>query len=430
MNPSRKITLCLILPIITLGLLGACQNNQKSMLNNRNKKASEILGNSNYPAICYGGYRHVDRNIEPTREEVKEDVLIMSALGFKVIRTYNVFYQEATHLLSVIKELKESDPNFEMYVMLGAWIDCKNPRTDSVNHNEESELNQSEIEKAIKLTKEYPDIVKIIAVGNEAMVHWATSYFVQPSVILKWVDYLQELKKTSELPSDLWVTSSDNFASWGGGGAEYHKPELNKLIQAVDYISIHTYPMHDTHYNPAFWGVDESEADLSDTSKIQLAINRSVIYAANQYKSVLRYLKSLGIKKEVHIGETGWASYCNGLYGHNGSKAVDEYKSGLYYKAINNWAKNNGVSCFYFEAFDEPWKDGSNPGGSENHFGLIDIEGSVKFAIWDQFDKGNLKGLTRNGEALKRSHISLSEISQLSLVPRMISLHDSLMEVK
>ncbi|MEI2710582.1 MAG: hypothetical protein V9E96_16445 [Chitinophagaceae bacterium] len=34
----------------------------------------------------------------------------------------------------------------------------------------------------------------------------------------------------------------------------------------------------------------------------------------------------LGIKKPVHIGETGWATVCNELYGNNGSKATDEYK--------------------------------------------------------------------------------------------------------
>jgi hypothetical protein len=30
---------------------------------------------------------------------------------------------------------------------------------------------------------------EIIAVGNEAMVHWAWDYYVEPAIILKWVDY-------------------------------------------------------------------------------------------------------------------------------------------------------------------------------------------------------------------------------------------------
>jgi hypothetical protein len=68
-----------------------------------------------------------------------------------------------------------------------------------------------------------------------------------------------KILKKGELPETLWITSSDNFASWGGGGSEYHKDDLNELIKAVDYISMHTYPMHDTHYNPDFWGVREEE---------------------------------------------------------------------------------------------------------------------------------------------------------------------------
>ena len=47
-----------------------------------------------------------------------------------------------------------------------------------------------------------------------------------PSIILKWVNHLQNLKKTGELPKDLWITSSDNFASWGGGSNEYHAEDL------------------------------------------------------------------------------------------------------------------------------------------------------------------------------------------------------------
>jgi hypothetical protein len=86
------------------------------------------------------------------------------------------------------------------------------------------------------------------------MVKWATAYYVQPSIILKWVNHLQDLKKKGGLSKDLWITCSDNFSSWGGGDKEYHTKELNELIKAVDYISMHTYQMHDTHYHPVFWG--------------------------------------------------------------------------------------------------------------------------------------------------------------------------------
>ncbi|CAL6318802.1 unnamed protein product [Bathycoccus prasinos] len=162
------------------------------------------------------------------------------------------------------------------------------------------------MEKAVALANQYPDIVKVIAVGNEAMVKWAESYYVEPWIILKWVNYLQDLKKEGKLSKDLWITSSDNFASWGGGGDEYHVEDLNKLIHAVDYISMHTYPMHDTHYNPVFWRVPGEQSKLSDRKKIDLAMDRSIEYAKSQYE--------------------GWASLSTGHYGPDGSKACDEYK--------------------------------------------------------------------------------------------------------
>ena len=61
--------------------------------------------------------------------------------------------------------------------------------------------------------------------------------------------------------------------------AEYHVEDLEKLIHAVDYISMHTYPMHDTHYNPVFWGVMEDEEKLSESEKIDKAMLKAKEYA-------------------------------------------------------------------------------------------------------------------------------------------------------
>lgn len=389
----------------------SCQNNSNTerkintLSKQSNISAKDILGNSNYLAMSYGGYRHSDHNIEPTLDELKEDMKILSAMGVKIVRTYKVHFPQASNLLKVIEDLKKEDSNFEMYVMLGGWIDCKNAWTDQEpDHNAESERNAIEIATIVKLANQYPDIVKVIAVGNEAMVKWATSYYVQPGVILKWVNHLQGLKKSNQLPKDIWITSSDNFASWGGGHEEYHVEDLNKLIAAVDYLSVHTYPMHDTHYNPVFWGAREDEQGNTDIEKIDAAMLRAKEYAMSQYNSVKKYMESLGIDKPIHIGETGWASQSNKLYGPNGSKATDEYKEGSYYKHMREWTNSEGISCFYFEGFDEPWKDAGNPGGSENHFGLINLQSQAKYAIWDLVDKGIFDGLTRDGKSITKSY--------------------------
>lgn len=367
--------------------------------------AKDLLGHPDYLAISYGGYRKPTRDIQPTVSELKEDMKILSAMGVGILRTYNTKLDHATNVLKAIRALKNEDPDFEMYVMVGAWIDCKDAWTAAPDHEAESDAaNQAEIERAVIMAMEYPDIVKVIAVGNEAMVKWAGSYYVQPKFILKWVNHLQALKAADKLPKDLWITSSDNFASWGGGDTLYHTEDLTNLIKAVDFVSMHTYPMHDTHYNPAFWGITKAEKYLSKREKIDAAMKRAGEYAQLQYKNTADYIHTIDPDKPIHIGETGWASASNGFYGNKGSKATDEYKSAHYYKFIRAWTAQENISCFYFEAFDEPWKDAGNPGGSENHFGLFDVTGKAKYVLWDLKDRGVFKGLSRDGKPISKTH--------------------------
>ena len=396
MNFKIKILFGLLLILI----MSCSEQSEKKDLN-----AADILGNPEYLAISYGGYRENTRDIQPTIEELKEDMKLLNVMGVKILRTYNVHLAQASNLLKAISELKKEDPNFEMYVMLGAWIDCKNAFTDlEPDHYQESDRNAVEIATAVALAKHYPKIVKIIAVGNEAMVRWATSYFVQPNVILKWVNHLQELKQQGELPKDLWITSSDDFLSWGGGDPSYHTPDLEALVKAVDYVSMHTYPMHNSFYNPQFWNVPVEEQNLYEEEKVEKAMMRAIDFAKKQFRDVSNYIKSIDSTKTIHIGESGWTTLANENYGETGSRAADEYKAGTYYKLMREWTKKENISLFYFEAFDEQWKDAKNPLGSENHFGLINLKGEAKYAIWDLVDNNTFKGLTRNGQNISKTY--------------------------
>ena len=388
--------------IISLFLLASCsQSGDLSM----DKSAKEFIGNPDYPAISYGGYREKSREQQPTINEIKEDLLIMHAQGFRVFRTYDLHHPFAENTLKAIKEIKQADSDFEMYVMLGAWIQCKDAFTENPIHEEEDfEGNKFEITEAVRLAQEYPDIVKIIAVGNEAMVHWAWSYHVPPKFVLKWVKYLQELKANGDLNDDLWVTSSDNFASWGGGSDDYHNDDLDELIRSVDFVSMHTYAFHDTHYNPSFWNLDAVPENLDKQDTIKQAMKRAVDYELNQFDSVKKYVHEIDPSKEVHIGETGWSSVASELYGYGGTEAADEYKLGLYYQMISDICYSMSLTCFYFSAFNEPWKDSTNENGSENHFGLFTVEGKAKYPLWEQVDNGVFNNLTRGGNPIEKTY--------------------------
>jgi exo-beta-1,3-glucanase (GH17 family) len=419
MKSVLKILVSVLVLLIGFGC-NTKKENSKEVIKEE-MTAAKILGNPNYLAISYGGYREKSRENQPTISELKEDLKLMHAMGIRIIRTYNVQPElpHASNILEAIHQLKKDDASFEMYVMLGAWIDCLNAWTEHApDHEIESAQNEGEIGRAVALANKYPDIVKVIAVGNEAMIQWATSYFVRPNVILKWVNHLQDLKKDGKLSKDLWVTCSDDFASWGGGDPGYRVKDLEDIIKAVDYVSMHTYAYHNSHYNPGFWKVPENEQGLSDIEKIDNSMLRAIDFAKSQYKEVSDYVKSIDSTKTIHIGETGWATVSSGHYGVNGSRATDEYKQGLYYNLLREWTSKEGISCFYFEAFDEQWKDAQNSKGSENHFGLFTLKGEAKYPIWSLVDKGVFKDLKRGGNPIiKTFNGDKKELMKTVLVP-------------
>ena len=387
--------------IISFFLIALCSKSGDLVMS---KNAKDIIGNNSYPAISYGGYRGKSREIQPSIEDIKEDLKIMFAQGFRIIRTYDLHHPFAENTLKAISELKNSDPDFEMYVMLGAWIQCKDAFTDVPIHNEEDlEGNKVEIAEAVRLAQDYQDIVKVIAVGNEAMVHWATSYHLEPKYILKWVKHLQDLKINGTINNNIYITSSDNFASWGGGSEEYHNDDLDELIKSVDYVSMHTYAFHDTYYNPVFWNLSGDLEDLSKKDIIKKAIQKAVEYELSQFNSVQEYIHGIDSSKQVHIGETGWSSVASDLYGYGGTEAADEYKLGLYYEMITDVCVAKSISCFYFSAFDEPWKDSQNENGSENHFGLFTVHGEAKYPLWEKVDQNVFDGLSRGGSPIKKT---------------------------
>lgn len=319
--------------------------------------ANQILGNANYPAISYSGFRGNDRNTEPTIAQIKEDLGLIAGQGYKVIRTYDLQHDFAENVLQAISELKAADSNFEMYVFLGVWIEChgawQQPNHDYIN----AEKASDEINEAIRLAGEYSDIIKVISVGNEAMVHWAYWYWVKPSEITKWVKHLKGCRTNGIISEDILITSDENYRAWGGDET-YHSQDLVDLIDAVDFLSVHTYPYF-------------SNEDLAGGDDI---ISGSVNVAANQVQRVKDYLTSIGSDKPVHIGETGWATRSSDGY----AEVANVANQSAYYSAIKAWGVENNMTVCLFSAFDETWKIHWDVNHSENNFGIFGLDRTLK----------------------------------------------------
>ena len=64
----NKITNKLPVLFILIALMSySCSSEEAS------KSAKDILGNPEYQAICYGGYRDTVRTVQPSIQEIKDD---------------------------------------------------------------------------------------------------------------------------------------------------------------------------------------------------------------------------------------------------------------------------------------------------------------------------------------------------------------------
>ena len=100
---------------------------------------------------------------------------------------------------------------------------------------------QKKLQEPLHWLNQYPDIVKIIAVGNEAMVNWATSYYVQPCYF-KMGKSFTRIKEKRKLPK---IYGLQVLMILHLGEVEIQvtiRRFREALIKAVDYVSMHTYP--------------------------------------------------------------------------------------------------------------------------------------------------------------------------------------------
>jgi exo-beta-1,3-glucanase (GH17 family) len=291
---------------------------------------SEVLSISKGPAVCYSGYRsgQVPGVSYPSYEQVKEDLLIV-----KQHWTYIRLYSCDNHSKTVLEVIEKEQ--LDLKVMLGAYIIAEenNPNCPwgggvySKKELEQNKVNnQIEINKLIEFANKYTSIVFTLSVGNEACVDWTDHMVPVERVIM----YVNQLKEATKQP----VTFCENYSPW--------LDKLAPLVDAVDFISIHTYPL---------WEYK--------------TIDQAIEYTKQNYYAVCEKYPN----KLVVITEAGWASTSNGQ-GIPVEHANPIFQK-IYYKELSSWSKDESILTFIFEAFDEPWKGSDDPNEPEKHWGLF-----------------------------------------------------------
>lgn len=297
-------------------------------------------------AICYSGFRQGQHpgGIYPSYEEVKEDLLLLHK-HWKYLRMFDCDPHAAT-VLEVIRKEK-----LDFQLMLGAYINAEMnnfncPWDGGVYTEEQLEINkvtnQEKINRLIDWANQHPDLIFSVSVGNEACVDW-TDHYVPESKVL---DFVTQVKGKIAQP----VTFCENYAPW--------LFKLEKLVQAVDFISIHTYPVWEYKH-----------------------IYESLDHTKENYYSVARKYPD----KPVVITEAGWATNSNGR-GINPDNVNEEYQM-IYFERLMEWVEKENILAFFFEAFDESWKGSSEPLEPEKHWGLFKIDRTPKMAMNNLFEK-------------------------------------------
>ena len=291
-------------------------------------------------AICYSGYRDgqsPDCGEFPSYDQVKQDLLILKD-DWKSLRLYSCDEHSKT-ILDVIK-----NEGFAFDVMLGAYVTgevCNENCPWGGLYTEEQIANNKlhnkhQIEQLIQLANQYPSIISSVSIGNEASVSWTDHLVPTESLI----EYAQQTQSQVSQP----VTFCENYVPW----LEHLRP----LAEHLDVISIHTYPVWE------FKTIDEGLA-----------------YTIANYQAV----KQAYPDKQIIITEAGWATNSNGHGIH--SDNVNENFQLHYFHQLMNWAQEQEVLVYFFEAFDENWKGSPDPLEPEKHWGIYKADRTPKLVM-------------------------------------------------
>lgn len=129
-----------------------------------------------------------------------------------------------------------------------------------------AERNDREVEKLIAMVKEFPEEIFAVSIGNENTPSWGKRIVPVERLMM----HAKRFKEAIDKP----VTFCEGVLEW---------KSLQKLAELMDFISIHSYPLH---YGNT---IDESwKGEAEDSCEC----NWGLYYESRQPKPVIASLKS------------------------------------------------------------------------------------------------------------------------------------------
>ncbi len=276
-----------------------------------------------------------------TPANVLQDLRLVQATGIGTIRLFTSKIFSET-VLKVIR-----DNGLDLKVQLGSYmVPPVSPAVEAAN--------QADLDAQIRLANAYRDIVVALSVGNEALVEWS-GHRMEPPVLAA---YIRKVRAAVTQP----VTTNDNWLMWS---------KVDKVIaETVDFAAVHVYPFLDTFYDPTKY--DWRQKSVPEAQRARAMIDATVTEAKKQFEDARAGLVRFGLSSiPMVIGETGWAAV-DTAGGPSLAFRAHPVNQKMYFDALQVWATEGRrdaqgpKAIFFFQAFDEPWKQGDDGWGLFN----------------------------------------------------------------
>lgn len=299
---------------------------------------------SSRKAVAYSPFRSANRDTETiTAAMIKQDLDLLMAGNFKLIRMFDSSDAVTKLTLKVIQ-----DNALDMKMMLGIYI-----------QNGNDAFNQAEIARGIALAKAYPMTILAVSVGNETMVSWSFN----PSTPTVMAGFISSVRSQITQP----ITTDDNWA--------FYASAPTSVLNVIDFAAVHTYPLADSVHTAGSW--DWQQSAVPAANRAAAMMDAAIASAKKDFTAVRSYLDSKGFTGiPIVIGETGWKAVNTGDVGSRAHPVNHK----MYFDRLNAWnsvAKTSAVptNVFYFEAFDEPWKQ------SDDKWALFNVNRQARYAV-------------------------------------------------
>lgn len=281
------------------------------------------VGRSVFYGLAYSPRGAVEPQCQVSKREILLDMAVLSKVTCR-IRNYGMQCKQSEYILDAIQEL-----NLNMTLSVGVWIG----ENEKVNQNQMSELK--------RILKKYPmHLFEAIYVGNEVL-------FRQEQTTEKLVEYIQEARN---------FAISLGYTELSVGTSEIGSLISKELIENTDVIGVNIHPF--------FGGVRSEEGS-----------RWTFDFLDNQILPIVNG------KSEIVITEVGWP-YAGGKY-KSAVASPSDFLQFLHEFVCQ--AYKNSYGWYYFEAFDEPWKEVFYEGENkwETEWGVFTndrkLKGSIEF---------------------------------------------------